>query len=290
MLKSPKILHLEVTDVCQAACPQCARETDITFNKKLHHHLTVEQIVSTLGIDLLKNLDKMYMCGVYGDPAASKHTLDIFKYFKKINPDITLGMNTNGAINNTKWWTELASVLNGPKDYVIFSIDGLEDTNHIYRCNVQWNKLIENAQAFISAGGLAHWDMLVFEHNEHQVDECQQVASNLGFYFFRAKVSRRHQDTPISFLNHPKNWINPTTVSDRIKCSALEEQGIYMSAKGIVHPCCWLGSIGGPTIDEFDMIQKSWDSNPNIICKKTCGTIGQGNSFTNQWQRNVNFF
>ena len=279
-----KILHIEPTDVCQAACPQCARETDNMFDKTKRHYLTVDQIASTLSHDLIRGLDKMYMCGVYGDPAASPNTIDIFKYFRQINPNITLGMNTNGAINPTRWWSELASVLSNPTDYVIFSIDGLEDTNHLYCRNVQWNKLIENTQAFISAGGLAHWDMLVFEHNEHQVDSCLQLATNLGFYFFRAKVSRRYHDTPVHFLKRPKNWMDPTIISNEIKCSALTEQGLYMSAQGTLHPCCWLGASDGANITEFDSIQKNWTTIPNVICKKTCGTTSSRNSFTNQWQ------
>jgi MoaA/NifB/PqqE/SkfB family radical SAM enzyme len=290
MWKLYKVLHLEPTDVCQAACPQCARETDQAFDKKSRHHLTIDQILSSIDTNTIRNLDKMYMCGVYGDPAAGQHCIDIFKYFRQINPDIVLGMNTNGAINNTNWWINLASVLNKPKDYVVFSIDGLEDTNHIYRRNVQWNKLMENAQAFIGAGGLAHWDMLVFDHNEHQVDHCQQAAKDLGFYFFRAKVSRRHYTTPINFLKKPKNWQDPTTVSGKIKCLALEEKGLYISARGVVHPCCWLGTIDGATIDQFDHVQSQWGIDPDSVCQQICGTSNAGSSFTSQWQREIQFF
>jgi MoaA/NifB/PqqE/SkfB family radical SAM enzyme len=290
LFNNTKVLHLEPTDVCQAACPQCARETDLAFNKKTHHFLTVEQIVSLIGNDTIYNLDKMYMCGVYGDPAASMHSIDIFKYFRKINPNIVLGMNTNGAINNTEWWINLANILNKPKDYVIFSIDGLEDTNHIYRRNVKWNKLIENAQAFIQAGGLAHWDMLVFEHNEHQVNQCLKLAKDLGFYFFRAKVSRRYQDTPVAFLKQPKNWVDPVISSSDIKCAALKENELYISARGIIHPCCWLGGINGVNIDQFDHIQSSWNTDPYPVCQKICGTNITGNSYTNQWQKEVQLF
>ena len=40
----PKILHLEPTDVCNLACPLCAREIDTDFNKSIKNHLTIEQI------------------------------------------------------------------------------------------------------------------------------------------------------------------------------------------------------------------------------------------------------
>lgn len=284
-----QVLHLESTDACNAACPQCLRETDITFDKNDLHHLTVEQIKSIVDVDTIKNLDKMYMCGDYGDPAAGRHTLEIFKYFRNINPTIVLGMNTNGGLRNSDWWQELAGILNQPRDYVVFSIDGLADTNHIYRVNVKWTKVLENAQAFIRAGGQAHWEMLVFEHNQHQVDQAEQTAKDMGFRWFRAKVSKRFKTQPIEFLKPPTAWNDPIVSEGKIECQALNESSIYISAKGIVYPCCWLGPSEN-SIDKFDSIQKSWSSGaPNNICATTCTKNVVGTSFTNQWQREVEF-
>jgi MoaA/NifB/PqqE/SkfB family radical SAM enzyme len=283
----PKILHIESTDVCQAACPQCLREVDVTFNKKIQHHLSLEQIKSLFSDDFIRGLDKMYMCGSYGDPAAGRHTIEIFKYFRSINPNIILGMNTNGSINDTQWWSELAKIINGIEDYVVFSIDGLEDTNHIYRKNVIWSKLIKNTQAFIAAGGAAQWDMLIFDHNKHQVESCQQLAKDLGFRIFRAKVSRRHTEYPVEFLKAPTGWKDPSITGNNIDCIALSEDSVYISAQGIVHPCCWLGVNNGPDINEFTNIKQSWTVNPHPICKKTCSKHELGNSFKNQWQREI---
>jgi sulfatase maturation enzyme AslB (radical SAM superfamily) len=70
---------------------------------------------------------------------------------------------------------------------MIFSIDGLEDTNHIYRRNVKWDKLISNVKSFINAGGVAEWDYLVFKHNEHQLEEAEKFSKELGFKFFTPK-------------------------------------------------------------------------------------------------------
>jgi sulfatase maturation enzyme AslB (radical SAM superfamily) len=141
------------------------------------------------------------MCGNYGDPAAAPECLEIFEYFRSINPDITLGIHSNGSLRNTSWWSQLGKILSRSGDYGFFSVDGLSDTNHIYRVNTNFAKILENAEAFISAGGQAHWEYLVFEHNEHQVEEARQLASSMGFVNFREKVSRRF------FLNIPH--INP---------------------------------------------------------------------------------
>ena len=285
-----KILHIESTDACNASCPQCARETEHTFDKNDLHHLTVEQIKSAIGDDVIRGLDKMFICGVYGDPAAGKHTLEIYRYFRSVNPNIVLGMNTNGGSRNIAWWQELAGILNQPKDYVVFSLDGLEDTNHIYRVNVKWNKVLENVQAFIGAGGSAHWDMLVFGHNQHQVDDAEKLANTLGFNWFRAKVTLNVGNlSPITFLKPPKGWLDPAVKNGAIECHVLKESSIYISARGIVYPCCWLGNNSKHTLNTFDTIQANWNTNPLSVCVKFCSTGANGSSFTNQWQREVSF-
>ena len=280
-----KILHLESTDVCNLACPACAREVDPAFRKDSKHHLTVEQIHNHISESEIAQLDKMFMCGNYGDPAAGYFTASIFQYFRKINPDITLGMNTNGSLRDTKWWEDLATILNHLKDYVVFSIDGLEDTNHVYRKNVNWDRVINNARTFIEAGGNAQWDMLVYEHNQHQVDACEQLARDMGFKWFRAKVSKRPF---VNGLEFPIGWKQSQIVAKKVDCHALKEQSVYIDAQGRTSPCCWLGDRQKDFIKDFESVQQSWSSlNPNIKCLETCGTDETTTSFNNQWQREV---
>jgi sulfatase maturation enzyme AslB (radical SAM superfamily) len=286
-IESIKILHLESTDVCQAACPLCARETDPRFNKKIHHYFTLDSFQRAVPEKLIYKLDKFFMCGNYGDPAANDASTTIFSYVKSINSNIVLGMNTNGGLQNSHWWTNLANILNKPTDYVVFSIDGLEDTNHIYRKNVSWDRVMRNAEAFIKAGGNAQWDMLVYEHNEHQVDDCEQLAKSMEFKWFRTKVSKRPSN--INWLNPPKGWTNPVIVSDNIECSILKENSVYLSANGYYFPCCWQAN-DGYNLDQFDQLKNTWTSDsPNSICKRICGTKDSKNSFTNQWQRITQF-
>ena len=164
---------------------------------------------------------------------------------------------------------------------MVFSIDGLEDTNHVYRKNSNWNKLIKNATAFIDAGGHAHWDMLVYAHNQHQVNQCEQLAQSLGFTWFRAKVSKRPY---INGLEFPIGWQDPIQKTGPIQCIALQEQSTYIDAQGRVSPCCWLGS----TQTEFvtlEQVSATWTTNPHPVCRATCS--GTNNSFTNQWQLEV---
>jgi MoaA/NifB/PqqE/SkfB family radical SAM enzyme len=280
-----KVLHLEPTDACNLACPACARETDAEFDKSQANHLTVEQIESAVGIDVIQQLDKMFMCGNYGDPAAGRHTLDIYNYFRHHNPDIVLGMNTNGALKPSTWWTLLGAILNQPQDYVVFSIDGLEDTNSIYRVNSTWHRLVENAQSFINAGGHAHWDMLVYKHNEHQVDACEQMARDMGFKWFRAKVSKRPL---VNELEYPVAWDRLQYTPGTIDCHALKESSVYVDAQGRVSPCCWLGARQQDFVTDIDEVKVTWGTNsPDPVCAVTCTTKENITVFESQWQREV---
>jgi MoaA/NifB/PqqE/SkfB family radical SAM enzyme len=116
--------------------------------------------------------------------------LEVIKMCKDAGvPQVTL--STNGSAQTEAWWVELATIMRKP-DKVIFAIDGLEDTNHLYRVNTKWSTIMRNAKAFISNGGIARWDYIGFAHNEHQIDEARQLAEDMGFVKFRYKKSNRY--------------------------------------------------------------------------------------------------
>lgn len=280
-----KIVHLEPTTNCNAACPQCLRtRTEFEPNE-----LSLEDVKLLFTPDVLMQLEKIYMCGNYGDPASARQTLEMYEYFRSVNTNLTLGMNTNGGIRFPDWWTRLAKVMNKPNDYVVFSIDGLEDTNHLYRRNVRWSKVMDNAKAFIDAGGSAHWDMLVFEHNKHQVDEAHKLAKDMGFNWFRAKVSRRFNRFPVDGISQPIEFNDTKVLEGHIECSAMKENSIFVDASGKVFPCCWQveGNYQPNIVQWFYDLSENWNNNPDTVCKKSCLKNTTGTTFTNQWYREV---
>jgi hypothetical protein len=264
----------------------CARETDTEFRKDIKHHLRIEQIQKHFSDRVIGNLDKMFMCGNYGDPAAGYYTMDIYNHFRKINPEIVLGMNTNGAVQSTFFWHALGRLFNRPEDYCVFSIDGLEDTNHVYRKNVNWTKLMSNAQAYIAAGGSAHWDMLVYKHNQHQVDACEQLARDMGFKWFRAKISKRGFTDHLEF---PIGWQQPAVKLGPIKCHVMNEKSMYIDAQGRVSACCWLGATQRDFVkDDLATVKLTWKTDtPNLVCASACSTNKNKTLFQDQWQREV---
>ncbi len=153
--------------------------------------LTLANIKKILVPEFVAHMKRIYACGNYGDPIVARDCLEIFRYLRQAGPQMNLCMHTNGSARRPDWWSELANIMKQGLHYVRFGIDGLEDTNHLYRRGTDWKTIMRNAQAFIAAGGHAEWDYLVFRHNEHQVDQARELADEMGFKaFFVRKTGR----------------------------------------------------------------------------------------------------
>jgi len=249
-------IHLEVTSKCQARCPMCPRRLQ---GGPLLEGLDLEEIdletfVNWFPRDFVRQLKFLSMCGNLGDPIVAKDTLEIFRYLRESNSEMTLQMHTNGSGRTKEWWRGLAEL----KVKVVFGLDGLKDTHALYRINTNWEKIINNASHFIHAGGDARWDMLVFEHNEHQVDTCEQMSKELGFTGFSIKHTTRFKDGKFDVLDDDYNithTLMPSSKSlkmiqpvkeaaqellPKINCKAIQDSQMYISANGNVSPCCWL--------------------------------------------------
>lgn len=187
-----RTVHLEITAKCQAACLQCDRNINggqLNPNISLDE-LSLDDCKKIFEPKFVKQLDSLFMCGNLGDPVIAQDSLEVMEYLRSQNSNIWLSMNTNAGAKKSEWWRDLAKVI-GNKGHVIFSLDGLKDTNHLYRQNVNWDICMESAQSFIEAGGRARWDYLIFGHNQHQVEQAEALSKKMGFEKFISKKTGR---------------------------------------------------------------------------------------------------
>lgn len=256
-------LHFDLTNFCNAACPECVREIDNLCKPFLDKDmLPLEVIKEKITAKILPRLRKIRFCGSFGDPLTHSKLYEITKHFIDEWPEIEIELSTNGGLKNIKQWEKLAELYQG-KRYVIFGIDGLEDTNHKYRVNVNWNKLQQNVNAFIKAGGHAQWQFIAFPWNEHQIFQAREVSISQGFQKFYVVSSHRTPDMDPSYtskelkiqeselkkLHTPQNInIDYTNRKDLppnntpINCEVLGTRDIMIMATGAVYPCCHLGA------------------------------------------------
>ena len=136
----------------------------------------------------------VYFCGTYGDPMMNTDVTEIAHWFRSRNPNLEIGIHTNGGVGRVEDYRAMAKIV----DFISFGMDGLSDTNHIYRRRVRWDQVMERSRAYIESGGQAIWDFIVFEHNQHQVELARTFAHTMGFKQFNVKrtsrfLNRRHE-------------------------------------------------------------------------------------------------
>ena len=146
--------------------------------------LSLSLLKQSLDLEILKNLKSINYCGNLGDPLLNTNLLKILEFFQSHagQPDaFEQVVRTNGGMRSIDYWTRLGNFFKGKKGGVIFSVDGLKDTNHIYRRGVVWDKLWANINAYQQTGAPGTWEMLVFDHNKHQIPEIQDLCKKLNF-------------------------------------------------------------------------------------------------------------
>jgi MoaA/NifB/PqqE/SkfB family radical SAM enzyme len=155
--------------------------------------MTLDDAKLVLQKSLLKKLSYINFSGNYGDAIANKDFIPIIEYIRSVNPKIHLTLTTNGGARDTNFWIKIANLI----DTCDFGIDGLRDTNHLYRQFVNWNILERNVIAYINESNRLKkqmhsiWTINVFKHNEHQVQDAKKLASQWGISKFRIRITNR---------------------------------------------------------------------------------------------------
>ncbi len=182
-------LHIEASSHCNASCPVCPRNHHggpvyPWFDKK---HLTLEDHKKFFPAELAARQLLILYCGNLGDPSLNPELLEICQWWLSHRPTMAIQINTNAGTRDAKFWSDLGKLFVGTYCNVTFSVDGLEDTNHLYRRGVHWSNVKTAMESYIGSGGPAVWEFLVFKHNEHQVEEARELAMKMGFKSFFSK-------------------------------------------------------------------------------------------------------
>lgn len=248
-------MQLEISNYCNAECPGCDRD----YIKKLkednlnNSFITLDLVKKTFFKGKWNSLDEIYFCGNVDEPTTNPQLIDIIKYFKTITDNkLRTVISSNGGTRTEKFWTELGNLSKNENVVVVFAIDGLEDTNHLYRKNVKWKKVKSNWRTFIQAGGIAHWQYIPFPWNTHQIEKAEKISKDEGFKVFFTKKNY-HIKERVNF-----NYSGRIDDSGKVgnfktpKCKALPGNGkgefhdihgnLYISSQGYVYPCCWYGT------------------------------------------------
>ena len=282
-------LQIELTNYCNAACPLCDRE-NLTKEQLNNTAISFEKIRSIITNDDWSDLNQIHLCGNYDEPTIHPDCMDIVKWLiGNTSAKTEIRIASNGGTRDESFWKELGELSDkyrvNHKDNersrlsVIFGIDGLEDTNHIYRKNVRWDHLKRNFECYIENGGYAEWQFICFEHNIHQLDKVQTLAKKWNFKKFKVINTFRnvdqHQDDVVpadvsSKLKNKDLKEEKQRSLSRIDCKALDKESaldrsLFINHLGVVTPCCWMGTMH--QMNKTKRLWKSYDTDINNINK-----------------------
>lgn len=278
-------LHVESTTRCNAWCPFCERNNN---GFGLNPNLVVQDLQPEIlkkVIDRYEHLNTIQFCGNFGDPLAAKNIddqIDLVLSYQKIK---NVQISTNGSLRNKLWWQTLVEKTKNVNLKVFFGIDGNQNNHSVYRQGTDYNKIIQNAETYIKAGGHAVWQFILFEHNKNDLIECYNLSHQMGFKQF--KVLKNHSNGKKSYHYKTGNeldikspievGISNNVASSKIKkntvltsnCMHASLPSMYLAANGNLSPCCYLN---GSKIDDI-AVKNSFNTGKFLKpCLRFCGS------------------
>ncbi len=258
MSKAFKKIEIELSSRCNAACPGCLRTILINQSQPFEEtNLCPTVLFNSLeGVDLSDT--EIKLCGVLGDPMAHPDLLTICERFVALGGSVEI--STNGSLGRDSDWQALGKMSQKSKKLrVHFSVDGLEETNSVYRKNTRFDKIETNIWTYTQFGGKGVWVFIDFDHNTHQKNEVRDRAKAVGLEF----AVRRAIRNSFPKLKHGKNESVKVDRSARahdalakfrrqakedaskldgqsILCKYKHGNELFISAEGGLWPCCFL--------------------------------------------------
>ena len=238
-----KALNVEMSSHCNGKCPFCSRDQKI---RPYPGHMLKLDDFQQLPTSLIEQLKWVNFGGNFGDFSTNPDMISVCRYLKTLNPELVLGGDTNGSVQGKSFWQQLGTYFKNGS--MVFSVDGLSDTHALHRIGTNYQKIIENINAFTSSGGVAHWKFIVFAHNEHQIDRACDMAKQIGCKRFFVTPSRDYNDSlkqPTGFSFEIKRQIyksyddKAVQNNEKASCKPLSNGSLYIAADGTIHPCCF---------------------------------------------------
>ncbi len=257
--------EIELTTRCNSHCVGCSRYSDY-FHPNIHFDPRQDLDFATFKKALAsgQRLDFILLCGVYGDPLLHPEIVRFMQHIRSEYPEAKVSAHSNGAFGTPELWKSLAAHFNTPGSHIKFSIDGLKNSHELFRQGTRWESVLKNAEVFIQAGGNAVWKMIEFKHNQIDIAEARNLATEMGFRSFELRSNNfpglddyitlpeddRKSLTRTENLDFDETALdqwNTQQVDQKkfnsIECRSLTRKNLYLDAHGKVWPCCWVGGL-----------------------------------------------
>lgn len=201
--------------------------------------LDLDDLDRFLDCDSGKTVKNFLLNGNHGDPIYYPNLLHMIRRFR----DRSFSISTNGSYQKENFWRELAEITT-EQDTVFFSIDGLEQDNHLYRRNADWDSIMMGLDIMSKSRARVVWKTLIFEYNHDKIEDIQRFAESKGARF-HVDITERFGDNDL----RPRNprYVDVTRLYDYSRNTTILEPRCdllkYISSDGYFWPCCMITTV-----------------------------------------------
>jgi MoaA/NifB/PqqE/SkfB family radical SAM enzyme len=237
-----------------------------------------------------KKIPHFTLEGNHGDPIYYPKLCEFIDRFRSTK---TFTIVTNGSYRDQDFWHTLAKKMTS-KDLIIFSIDGLPETNHLYRINSDWPSIDLALKILKDYPVQVGWKTIIFNYNYQQLDQIRSLAYSYGAQFISQTTSRFGDDAlrpPAELIEDFRAYDYNTEHITEIKPQCYQSAKEYVSADGHYWPCCWISSaftlyksklwkaraqwtIKTRDLDQMRNQLAHWingmQQDPDVVCKMMC--------------------
>lgn len=257
-------LDLAITSVCNARCMDCARwwvdDEGTQYHNPRDDHMNQHWPWRDLcdHMSVLTAVRQVLICGNAGDPMSHANIADICEWITQQWPGVYIEIDTNGSLGTAQTYQRLSQL---GTVHFRFAVDGLADTNHIYRRRVPWHRVVNNIKLWHSLGGDATLKTIDFPWNEPDRDQIRAWADGMDWGWrleprwnpdIDQRIMNQSDDTPSEWqwpLEEGRDW--QSAVSDQItrwramgqpmqaECKSRSGDWLYINHDHKVWPCCY---------------------------------------------------
>ena len=202
-----EIADINLTNLCNARCPQCDR----TSPDGLRHHkglpLTTWSLLDFKNYFPKNTLDDMKeysFCGTWGDPLMAKD-IESIVYYIMDNSNAKVIITTNGSIRKEDFYKRLGEYC-GRRLSMVIDVDGTtEEMHQRYRRGTSLKKSLSALKALSITNAIPLSQTVLFKHNEMYVEQIKKLAIENGSHYHVSYPSDRFKGNTFSFINESGN-------------------------------------------------------------------------------------